>query len=207
MQAGIEEFLKYNSLQKLVSGWETGEDQKSKSPKMIAETVRLLAQRLETKVLECLERDVHRFYCIANDYNLRELPKQVLFDLILRTSFILPVNIIKCVESIVSFRCVGGKWMKVYAVRYDRSQRQIIELYPSWFDAQIEFTSPGGKRINLPEKGEDEHEPLDLEKLTPVTELLQEGISLHMQEEDRIPKIGNRLTAAYFLEASCWLIG
>ena len=198
VQAAIEEFLKYqdieNSLQNLVSGWETGEDQDSKSPKMIAETVHLFAQRLEKKILKCLERDAYRFYGIANDYDLRELPKQLLLDLILRTSleargYNAGSIANKYVESRVSFKCVGGKQMEVFS-----SMRSDGASYPSWFDVQIEFILPDGKLIKL------EGEPLDIEKLNPVTELLQEGISLRMQGEDRIPKIGNRLTAAYFFE-------
>ena len=198
VQAAIEEFLKYqdieNSLQKVVSGWKTGEDQDSKSPKMIAETVRLLAQRLEKKILECLDRDAYRLYGIANDYDLRELPKLLLLDLILRTflearGYSAGSIANKYVESRVSFRCIGGKWIKVFSSMHGDGRG-----YPSWFELQIEFTLPDGKLIKL------EGEPLDIEKLTPVTELLQEGISLRMQGEDRIPKIGNRLTAAYFFK-------
>ena len=163
---------------------------------MIAETVRLLAQRLERKILECLERDSYRFFGIANDYDLRKLPKQLLLDLILRTS--LEANgygagsiANKYVENRVSFRCVGGKWMKVFSSMHGDGGGD-----PSWYKVQIEFTLPDGKLIKL--EGKDQ--PLDIEKLTPVTELLQEGISLRMQGGDHIPKIGNRLTAAYFFE-------
>ena len=200
VQAAIDQFLKYqdieNSLQNLVSGWESGEDQESKNPKMIAETVHLLAQRLERKILECLEKDSYRVYGIANDYDLRKLPKQLLLDLILRTSleacgYDAGSIANKYVESRVSFRCVGGKWMKVFSSMHGDGAS-----YPSWHEVQIEFTLPDGKLIKL--EGEDK--PLDIEKLTPVTELLQEGISLRMQGEYRIPKIGNRLTAAYFFE-------
>ena len=200
VQAAINQFLKYQdieiSLQNLVSGWESGEDQESKNPKVIAEAVHLLAQRLERKILECLEKDSYRIFDIAYDYDLREVPKQLLLDLILRTS--LEANgygagsiANKYVENRVSFRCVGGKWMKVFSSMHGDGRG-----YPSWYEVQIEFTLPDGKLIKL--EGKDQ--PLDIEKLTPVTELLQEGISLHMQGEDRIPKIGNRLTAAYFFE-------
>ena len=200
VQAAIDQFLKYqdieNSLQNLVSGWESGEDQESKNPKMIAETVHLLAQRLERKTLECLEKDSYRFFCIAYDYDLRKLPKKLLLDLILRTSleacgYDAGSIANKYVESRVSFRCVGGKWMKVFSSMHGDGRG-----YPSWYEVQIEFTLPDGKLIKL--EGEDQ--PLDVGKLTPVTELLQEGISLCMQGEDYIPKIFNRLTAAYFFQ-------
>ena len=200
VQAAIDQFLKYqdieNSLQNLVSGWESGEDQESKNPKMIAETVRLLAQRLERKTLECLEKDSYRFFCIAYDYDLRKLPKKLLLDLILRTSleacgYDAGSIANKYVESRVSFRCVGGKWMKVFSSMHGDGRG-----YPSWYEVQIEFTLPDGKLIKL--EGEDQ--PLNIEKLTPVTELLQEGISLRMQGEDYIPKIFNCLTAAYFFQ-------
>ena len=200
VQAAIDQFLKYqdieNSLQKLVSGWESGEDQEAKNPKMIAETVRLLAQRLERKILECLEKDCYRFFGIGYDYELRKLPKQLLLDLILRTS--LEANgycaasiANKYVENRVSFKCVGGKWIKVFS-----SMHTDGGSYGNWYKVQIEFTLPDGKIIKL----ECEDELLDIEKLTPVTELLQEGISLRMQREDRIPEIGNGLTAAYFFD-------
>ena len=88
-------------LQKLVSGWESCEQQESKYSKrtleswefgelqessdcssdsssdsqlssqestyskMIAETIHVLAQRSETKILECLQEDASRFYEIA----------------------------------------------------------------------------------------------------------------------------------------------
>ena len=53
VQAAIHQFRKYhdikNRFEKLVSEWETGEDKESNNSKMIAETVRLLAQRSEAK--------------------------------------------------------------------------------------------------------------------------------------------------------------
>ena len=62
VQAAIHQFRKYqdikNRFEKLVSEWETGEDKESSNSKMIAETVRLLAQRSEAKVFVDMKRAI-----------------------------------------------------------------------------------------------------------------------------------------------------
>ena len=49
------------SLQNLVSGWESYEEQDSVNSKMIAEIVRLLSQRSEAKILVNLLTNASRF--------------------------------------------------------------------------------------------------------------------------------------------------
>ena len=68
--------------------------------------------------------------------------------------------------------------------------------YPTWLEIQLEFILPDGKVLKL----EAEDKPLEVEKLSPVTELVKEGIIQRMGGEC-IPKISNLFTAAYFLQA------
>ena len=208
VQAAIDQFLKSqdieNSLQKLVSGWETGEEQESKNCKMIGETVRLLAQRSQAKILERLQGDASRFYGIANDYDLKKLPKQLLLHLILQTSleesdYSAASVADKCVNNRVLFKCCGGKVLTVSG-----SMQGDGAGLPSWDEVQLEFTLPDGKVIEV--QGDSSRysrkvNELEIEKLDPVTELLQEAISQNLQGGDSIPNISNQLTAAYFLHA------
>ena len=208
VQAAIDQFLKSqdieNSLQKLVSGWETGVEQESKNCNMIAETVRLLAQRSQAKILERLQGDASRFYGIGNDYDLKKLPKQLLLHLILQTSleesdYSAASVADKCVNNRVLFKCHGGKVLTVSGSMHGDGAG-----LPSWDEVQLEFTLPDGKVIEV--QGESSRysrkiKKLEIEKLNPVTELLQEAISQNLQGEDSIPKISNQLTAAYFLRA------
>ena len=200
VQSALDEFHKSrefeNSLRKLVSKWETDKRQESKYSKIVAESVRLLAQRSEKETLERLGRDADRFYSITNDYDLRELPKQLVLDLILRTSleassYDAGSIADKYVESRVSYRCYGGKTLKVFSSMHGDGAS-----YPTWEEIQLEFTLPDGKVLKL----EAKDRPLEVEKLSPVTELLKEGIIQRMGGEN-IPKIGNLFTAAYFLHA------
>ena len=199
VQSSIDEFHKdreiETNLHKLVSEWETDVQQETKYSKEITETVRLLARRLEAKILERLEGDASRFYHIANDYDLKKLPKQLLLDLLLRTSLEAstynPGSIAnKFVESRVFFKCIGGKVMQVCGSMHGDGAG-----YPTWDELQLEFSLPDGKVLNF----EARDAILQLENLNPVTGILQECISQSMQGEKCIPQIGNLFTAAYFL--------
>ena len=72
--------------QDLVSRWKSEDEQESKYSEKTVDTIYLLSQRSELKLLQRLLEDADRFYHIANDYELKKLPKQLLLDLILRTS-------------------------------------------------------------------------------------------------------------------------
>ena len=187
--------------QDLVSGWKSEDEQESKYSKMIVDTIYLLSQRLELKLLQRLQEDAASFYNIAYDYELKKLPKQLLLDLILRTSLesssYSPGSISdKFVESTVSFRCKGNKIIKLWGGMHGDGAS-----YPSWDRLELKFTLPDGKMLTL-DTGYLDHRskerPLPIEQLSPVTDLLQEGINDRM-EGDKIPKINNLLTAVYFL--------
>ena len=205
VQAATDQFLKNqdveNRLQKLLSGWESGEDQESRNCKMIAETVRLLAQRSQEKILERLQGDASRFYGIATDYDLKKLPKQLLLHLILQTSleesdYSAASVADKCVNNRVLFKCLGGKVLTVSGSMHGDGAG-----LPSWDEVRLEFTLPDGKVIELQAETSRFSRKLEIEKLSPVTELVQEVISQNLPGEDCIQKIGNLLTAAYFLHA------
>ena len=191
--------------QDLVSGWKSEDEQESKYSKMIVDTIYLLSQRLELKLLQRLQEDAASFYHIAYDYKLKELPKQLLLDLILRTSLessnYSPGSISdKFVESTVSFRCKGNKIIKLWGGMHGDGAS-----YPSWDRLELKFTLPDGKMLTLDSGYHDyrsKERPLPVEQqlLSPVTELLQEGINNRMEGE-KIPKISNLFTAVYFLRA------
>lgn len=85
------------------------------------ETLRILAQKSETRILKCLKGDAERFQGIASYYDLKKVPKQILLDLILRTSGkesdYGPGSIVdKCVKGQVIFRCHGCEIITVRVV-------------------------------------------------------------------------------------------
>ena len=198
-----------SKLQKLVSGWQTEQreskdskmtaeswepDEELKFTKMIAEILQILGQRSETKILECLQENASRFYEIATYYDLKKLRKQFLLDLVLRTSLeastYKPASIAnKYVESRVSFKCLGGKVMEVCG-----SIRGDDEGWANWEELELKFNLPDGKVLEL--KG-----PLEIDTLSPVTELLQESASQTMHLKQHIPEMDNFYTAVYFLHA------
>ena len=199
VQTTIDQFRKDQQidgkLQRLMSGWKSDDDQKSKFSRMAAETVIILAQKSKTNILKRLKEDASRFHGIATDYDMKKLPKQLLLDLILRLSlkesgYDAASIADKCVESTVFFRCPGNKPMKVCG-----SMRGDGAGLPSWEEIELEFTLPDGKVLVL--KGENG--PLKIEDLSPVTELLRQGFSQQRQGEKLISKIGNLFTAAFFL--------
>lgn len=187
--------------QNLVSGWKNEDEQQSKYSKMIVETIHLLCQRLELKLLQGLQEDAASFYHIAYDYELKKLPKQLLLDLILRTSLdesnYSPGSISdKFVESTVSFRCKGNKIISLWGGMHGDGAS-----YPSWDRLELKFRLPDDKMLTL-DTGylnyRSKKRPLPIEQLSPVTELLQEGINDRMEGE-KIPKLDNMFTAVYFL--------
>ena len=50
------------------------------------ETLRILTQKSETRILKCLKEGAERFQGIASYYDLKKVPKQLRLDAILRTS-------------------------------------------------------------------------------------------------------------------------
>ena len=200
VMSAIQQFHKNleseNSVQKMLSEWEAGEQRDSTYGKVLVETFHLLALRSEARVFDALQKDVEQFYNIANDYSFEVLPKQLVLELILRTSLVTSdfnAGSIadKYVESKVQFKCIGGNSIQVFGgMRGDGAS------YPTWFEVHLEFTLPDGKVIKL----EAEEKPLEIEKLSPVTELVKKSIS-HGIPEKLIPKIGNLLIAVYFLTA------
>ena len=156
--------------------------------KSIVETIHILSQKSETKILERLAEDASRFHEIASYYDLQKLPRQLLRHLILRTSLeastYKPASIAnKCVESRVFFKCLEDKVMKVCGSIHGDGKP-----YPTWDKVELEFTLPCGKLLKL-------EGPLQLENLSPVTELLQNSVN------QTWPKISNFNTAVYFLQA------
>ena len=76
------------------------------------ETLRILTQKSEIRILKCLKGDAERFQGTASYYDLKKVPKQLRLDLILRTSVkesdYGPGSIAeKRVNGQVIFRCLG----------------------------------------------------------------------------------------------------
>ena len=154
------------------------------------EILRILTQKSETRILKCLKG-------IASYYDLKKVPKQLVLDLILRTSVkesdYGPGSIAdKCVKGQVLFRCHGCEIITVCGVMHGDGAG-----YPSWHILVLDFTLPDGKPLRLYTR----HTPLQSENFNPVTELLQQGISQRMKGEKRIPKIDNLFQAAFLLYA------
>ena len=151
---------------------------KSKYSRVIMETLRILTQKSETRILKCLKGDAERFQGIASYYELKKVPKQLVLDLILRTSVkesdYGPGSIAdKCVKGQVIFRCHGCEIITVRGVIHGDGAG-----YPSWHILVLDFTLPDGKPLRLYAR----HTPLQSESLHPVTELLQQGISQRMRK-------------------------
>ena len=199
VQTAIDEFSKdqqfESNFQKLVTRcrpYEKYEWHESRYPDIIAETIHILAQRSEAKIIERLEEDASRFHEIATYYDLKNLSRRFLLDLLLRTSLeastYKPVNIAnKYVESRVLFKCLGGKVMTVSGSIHGDGDR-----YPNWEKLELQFTLPDGKVLKL-------EGPLEIENLSPVTALLEECVN--QMEPGKSEKIGNFRTAVYFLHA------
>ena len=207
VQSAIEQFhlnlQAGTKFQELVSAWKSEDEQESKYSKMIVDTIHLLSQRLELKLLQRLQEDAASFYHIVSEDELKKLPKELLLDLILRTSLeesnYSPGSISdKFVKSKVSFRCKGNKIINLWGGMHGDGAS-----YPTWDRLELKFTLPDGKMLTLDTGYLDyrsKKRPLPIEQLSPVTELLQEGINDRMQGE-KIPKLNNLFTAVYFLHA------
>lgn len=190
--------------QDLISKWKNDVEEESQFSKKMVETIHLLSQRLETKFLQRLEEDAGRFNCIASDSELKKMPKQLLLDLVLRTSleesnYSAGSISDKFVENTVYFRSLGSKVIKLRGgMRGDGAS------YPTWEQLELTFTLPDGKELKLDTDQylgyRGKKRLLPIEQLSPVTDLLQQGINDRMQGE-KIPKIDNMFTAIYFLHA------
>ncbi|KAL9982369.1 hypothetical protein ACROYT_G004402 [Oculina patagonica] len=197
-----------SKFQDLVFIWKIDAEQElSHFSENILETIHLLSQRSETKFLKKIQEDAGRFYQIASDYKREKVPKQLLLDLVLRTSSlersIYNAGSIsdKFVENTVYFRSLGGKVIKLWGGMHGDGAR-----YPTWERVELKFTLPDGKELKLDTgyfnyRSIKRHYYLPIEELSPVTDLLQQGIDDRMQGEKKIPKIGNMFTAIYFLRA------
>ena len=196
VQTAVQQYHKFQQfetkLQKLLSGWEGDEDKKSEYSRIIAETVYLLIQRSEAKILSVLKKDARTFHEISTYYDLMQLPKQFLLDLMLRTSLdnsrCASTSITKkCLENRLVFKCVGGQIMKV---------RGSFQLPGN--KVELEFTLPYGRVLQL-------ESPFEIETLSPVTQELMEGVrsrdTQEFQGKEHIPEINNFRTAVYFLHA------
>ena len=170
---------------------------------MAAETAIILAQKSKTNILKRLKEDASRFHGIATHYYMKKLPKQLLLDLILRVSlkesgYDASSIADKCVESTVFFRCPGKKAITVCGSMHGDGAG-----LPSWDKIELEFTLPDGKVLML----SGENDPLQIEDLSPVTELLRQGFSEQRQGEKLTSKIGNLFTAAFFLSTLEFNVG
>ncbi|KAJ7376747.1 hypothetical protein OS493_032805 [Desmophyllum pertusum] len=172
--------------------------------KMIVETIHLLARRSETVLLEKLERDTATLCETARHFEFKSSPNQLLLDLFLRTSleagnYSPGSTVHQFVESSISFRCLGGKVVKLWGGMHG----DISVRYPIWNRLELKFTLPDGKELKLDTGFVDymrsKKRPLLTEQLSPVTELLQECTNQSMQGEKHIPRIDNLFTATYFL--------
>ncbi len=189
--------------QDLISNWKNDDEEETQYFKEIVETIHHLSQRSETKLLQRLLEDAGRFYRIASEYKLKKLPKQLLLDLVLRTSleesnYNAASISDKFVENTVSFRSLGGKVIKLWGGMHGDGAG-----CPTWELVELEFTLPDGKELKL-DTGylnyRSKKRLLPIQELSPVTDLLQQGIDDRMQGE-KIPKIDNMFTAIYFLRA------
>ena len=200
-----------DSLQEMLSKWKSvmlrhnakkleSEQLLQKITKKIEETLPLLSLRSEAKVLEQLKEHYERFQSIA-DYcdSLQDLDSKVIFDLFSRTSLennstyksqnAIPI---KHFENLVMYRCIGGKYMKVWGAMH-RDGRH------SWEKIELEFTLPDDKVLKL-------ESPFNLQILSPVTDILQEGINNNiyyssLTEQGNSQSIDNFHTANYFVRA------
>ncbi|PFX21592.1 uncharacterized protein LOC111335380 [Stylophora pistillata] len=183
-------------LKNLASGWNNSE---SNLPRIIAETVAVLVQRSEKKILEKLQRNAESFYLITSDYDLKLLPKPLLLDLFLRTTLEFsnygPGSIAnKFVQSIASFRFAEGKVVRVWGDFHCDERGE-----GSWDDElKLKVTLRDGKELKMASY-RCKAESIEIEKLSPLTELFQQGVTKSMEGEKHIPKLDDRFTACYLL--------
>ena len=196
-----------DSLQVMFGKWKSvmleSEQLLQKIPKRIEETLPSLALRSEAKVLEQLSEHYERFHLIAQCCPpLQDLDNMVVFELISRTSLeksstyklhnAIPI---KHFENLVMYRCIGGKYMKVCGAMHGGGRRYL----PYWEKIELEFTLPDDKVLKL-------ESPFNLQILSPVTDILQEGINNNiyyssLTEQGCSQMIDNIHTAYYFVWA------
>ena len=121
----------------------------SKYSRVMMETLSILTQKSESRILKCLKEDAERFQGITSYYDLKKVPKQLLLDLILRTSAkesdYGPGSIAdKCVKGQVIFRCHGCEVVTVRGVMNGDGTG-----YPSWHILVLDFTLPDRKPLRL----------------------------------------------------------
>ena len=184
-------------LKNLASGWN---DTESDISSLMTKTVVVLIQRSETKLLKKLQGVAEGFYQITSNYDLKLLPKQLLLDLILRTKLEFnnygPHSIANMSEeSIASFRFSKGKVVTVWG-GFRRERRQESSFWDDLLELKV--TLPDGKEFKL--ASYRRHAPsIEIEKLSPVTELFQQGICKCMEQEKHIPMLDDRFMAFYLL--------
>ena len=59
-----------------MSKWEGDKHLQSKYSRVIMETLRILTQKSETRILKCLKEDAERFQGIASYYDLKKVPSR-----------------------------------------------------------------------------------------------------------------------------------
>ena len=183
-------------LKNLVSEWNNPD---SNLPSLITETMAVLIQRSETKFLKKLQRDANGFYEIASDLKQKPLPKPLVQDLLLRTelesSDYKPSLVAdKFVESRASFRFSGGRVVKAWGGMYGNGGS-----HSTWYQLKLKITLPDGKELQLDTDCRRRRNHLQVEKLSPVTKLFQQGVSKCMEGAKRIPKLNYQFTAHYLL--------
>ena len=186
------------SLKNLVSGWN---DPDSNLFSLIAQIMAVLIQRSETEFFEKLQRDTNVFYEIASDLKQKLLPKPLVQDLLLRTELVFsdydPGSIAdKFVQGEASFRFSGGKVVTAAGGMHGDGASS-----PSWSELELTVTLPDGKLLELDATCRYWSEPLQVEMLSPVTELFQQSVNKCMEGEEHIPKLDDHFTASYLLHA------
>ena len=186
-------------LKNLVSEWNNPQ---SNLPCLFAETMAVLIQRSEIIFLEKLQKDANGFYEIVSVLKRTpSLPKPLVLDLLSRTTLEFndynPGSVAdKFVESRASFRFSEGKVVKAWGGMHGDGAS-----YPTWDELELKVTLPDGKELKLDTDCSYRRKPLQIEKLSPVTELFQQGVNKCMEGEKHIPKLCDRFTACYLLHA------
>ena len=200
-------------MKNLVSIWKNDDEQAPNYFNVIVETIYLLAQRLEVKSLERLEAIASSFYHIVADYDMRLLPKQLLLQLVLRTSLEgscyirAAASLSKVIESKASFRCLGSKVVNVWGRLHGNGGTRM-----TWKKLELQFTLPDGKVLRLNVDAEDmdysaKERPSPADQLSPVAALLQEYIDQSTEEDNNIQIHTNNnihtnhFVAVYFLHS------